>query len=96
MIITGQIKDPRVQPLTTVTEVNISKDLGHAKVWVSRFGDRAAVDGSVGCPQSRGGLYPGRDIKAHVDARVPHLRFLRDDAMENGFRIAQKLREIKS
>ena len=96
MIITGQIKDPRVQPLTTVTEVNISKDLGHAKVLVSRFGDRAEVEGSVDALNHAAGYIQGV-ISKRMSMRVfPHLRFLRDDAMENGFRIAQKLREIQS
>ena len=96
MIITGQIKDPRVQPLTTVTEVNVAKDLGHAKVWVSRAGDRSEVDGSVEALNHAAGFIQGV-ISKRMSLRVfPHLRFLRDDAMENGFRIAQKLRDIKS
>ena len=96
MIITGQIKDPRVQPLTTVTEVQVTKDLGHAKVWVSRPGDRAEVDGSVEALNHAAGFVQGV-ISKRMSLRVfPRLRFLRDDAMENGFRIAQKLRDISS
>ena len=45
MISTGEIKDPRIEPLTTITEVKVSKDMSHAKVWVSRFGDRETVAG---------------------------------------------------
>ena len=37
MIQRGEIKDPRVESLTTVTAVEVSKDLAHAKVWVSRL-----------------------------------------------------------
>jgi len=94
MIITGEIKDPRIEPFTTVTEVNVSRDLGHAKVWVSRFGDRDAVSGSVEALNHAAGYIQGV-LSKRISLRIfPRLTFLRDDAMENGFRIAQKLRDI--
>ena len=94
MISTGEIKDPRIEQLTTVTEVNISRDLGHAKVWVSRFGDRAAVAGSVDGLNHAAGFIQGV-LSKRISLRVfPRLTFLVDNSMENGFRIAQKLRDI--
>jgi len=94
MIITGEIKDPRIESFTTVTEVNVSRDLGHAKVWVSRFGDRDAVSGSVEALNHAAGYIQGV-LSKRISLRIfPRLTFLRDDAMENGFRIAQKLRDI--
>ena len=94
MISTGQIKDPRIEQLTTVTEVNVSRDLGHAKVWVSRFGDRAAVAGSVDGLNHAAGFIQGV-LSKRISLRVfPRLTFLIDNSMENGFRIAQKLRDI--
>ena len=94
MIFTGEIKDPRIERLTTVTEVNVSRDLGHAKVWVSRFGDRDAVADSVDALNHAAGF-----IQLVLSKRIslrsfPKLTFLRDDSMENGFRIVQKLRDV--
>jgi ribosome-binding factor A len=94
MMLRGEIKDPRVEPLTTVTEVKLSRDLGHAKVWVSRFGDRDAVDGSVAALNHAAGYIQGILAKRISLRTFPRLAFFRDDAMENGFRIAQKLRDI--
>jgi ribosome-binding factor A len=94
MIQRGEIKDPRVEPLTTVTEVKLSRDLGHAKVWVSRFGDRGLVDGSVAALNHAAGYIQGILCKRISLRTFPRLAFFRDDAMENGFRIAQKLRDI--
>lgn len=94
MIVTGQIKDPRVEPLTTVTEVSLSKDLGHAKVWVSRFGDREAVSQTVDALNHAAGYIQGVLARRISLRTFPHLTFHRDDAMENGFRVAKKLREI--
>ncbi len=94
MIAQGQIKDPRVEPLTTVTEVNLSRDLGHARVWVSRYGDRQAVEQSVEALNHAAGFIQGV-LARRISLRVfPKLSFHRDDAMENGFRVAQKLREV--
>ena len=94
MIITGEIKDPRVERLTTVTEVNVSRDLGHAKVWVSRFGDREAVSDSVSALNHAAGFIQGVLSKRISLRTFPKLTFLRDDSMENGFRIAKKLRDV--
>lgn len=96
MILKGEIKDPRIEPLTTITEVNISKDMSHAKVWVSRFGGRDMVDESVEGLNHAAGYIQGVLAK-RISLRVfPHLHFRRDDAMENGFRVAQKLRDLQS
>ena len=94
MMMTGEIKDPRIEALTTVTEVKVTRDLGHAKVWVSRFGDREAVAGSVAALNHAAGFIQGV-LSKRISLRIfPRLTFLLDDSMENGFRIAQKLREI--
>ncbi len=95
MLATGQIKDPRIEPMTTVTEVNVSRDLGHAKVWVSRFGDRRTVSQSVDALNHAAGFIQ-LVLSKRISLRTfPRLTFVRDDAMENGFRVAQKLRDIR-
>jgi ribosome-binding factor A len=94
MITLKEIKDPRIEELTTVTEVKISKDLSHALVWVSRFGDRSAVAGSVEALNHAAGFIQ-LVLSKRISLRTfPRLKFILDDSMENGFRIAQKLRDI--
>ena len=41
-IIRGEIKDPRISPLTSVVAVNVAPDLKTAKVWISTLGDEKA------------------------------------------------------
>jgi len=94
MIQQGEIKDPRVETLTTVTAVSVTKDLAHAKVWVSRHGERELLAGSVEALNHASGF-----IRSALARRVPlrtfpRLHFVIDDSMERGFRIAQKLRDI--
>ncbi len=93
MIQRGEIKDPRVESLTTVTAVEVTKDFAHAKVWVSRFGERERLAGSVEALNHASGF-----IRSALAQRIPlrtfpRLHFVLDDSMERGFRIAQKLRD---
>ena len=95
MIATGEIKDPRIEPLTAITEVSLAKDMGHAKVWVSRFGSREKVS-ECGAALNHAAGFIQSVLARRISLRVfPHLTFLRDDAMENGFRVAQKLRDLQ-
>jgi ribosome-binding factor A len=38
LILSGEVKDPRVGPFTSITRVEASRDLSTAKVYVSAFG----------------------------------------------------------
>ena len=40
--IRGEIKDPRIAPLTSVVAVEVSPDLKTCKAWISVLGDEAA------------------------------------------------------
>ncbi len=96
MIITGEIKDPRLEKLTTVTDVELSRDLGHAKVYVSRFGDRKALEGSVQALNHAAGFIQGV-LSKRISLRIfPKLLFILDDSIERGVRITKKLREISA
>ncbi len=52
-VIRGEIKDPRISPLTSVVAVEVAPDLKTCKVWVSVYGDentpelRFIVDESI-------------------------------------------------
>ena len=38
-IIRGEIKDPRISPLTSVISVEVATDLKTCKAWISVYGD---------------------------------------------------------
>ncbi len=93
MIQRGEIKDPRVESLTTVTAVQVTKDFAHAKVWVSRFGERERLAGSVEALNHASGFIRSALARRIPLRTFPRLHFVLDDSMERGFRIAQKLRD---
>lgn len=87
------LKDPRIG-FVTVTAVETSRDLDHAKVWVSVFGsDRQrektleALAGAVGVLQAR----INRELKLR---RTPHLVFVYDRAVEHGVRMTHLIDEL--
>ena len=92
-IITRDVADPRVG-FVTITSVETTQDLRHAKVWVSVIGQAAERDAAVDAlrhamPFIRHELGKRLRIK-----RIPDLHVHLDDTAERGTRILQLLAEI--
>ena len=87
--------DPRVG-FVTITEVETTPDLRHAKVWVSVIGQPAERDAAVAAlrhamPFIRHELGKRLRIK-----RIPDLHVHLDDTAERGTRILQLLADLDS
>ena len=90
--ITQGIKDPRVG-FVTVTAVNTSPDLRHARVFVSVFGDDNARKLSLDGLRSAHGFLQRR---VAVELRLKHtptLEFAYDDTLDRVERVAKLLDE---
>ncbi len=84
------LKDPRVG-FVTVTAVETSPDLSHARVYVSVLGSAEERASTLeGLASSQGFLQGviGRELRMK---RTPTLRFEHDDSVDHGFRIAELL-----
>jgi ribosome-binding factor A len=88
------IKDPRVG-MVTITDVELSADLKHARVFVSVLGDATARQRSLD------GLASARPyIQSQVGRRLglratPELRFLLDPSFDRAARIDALLRDLE-
>jgi ribosome-binding factor A len=91
-IITAEgLKDPRVG-FVTVTGVETSPDLRHAKVFVSVLGGKTERDLTMtALEKSRGFLQAKINASLHVK-RTPQLQFLYDDTLDNALRIERALK----
>ena len=94
-IIARDIADPRVG-FATVTRVETTPDLRHAKVWVSVIGqpaERTATVAALGraMPFVRHEL--GRTLRIK---RIPDLHVHLDDTAERGTRVLQLLNELEA
>jgi ribosome-binding factor A len=91
--IAGGLKDPRVG-FVTVTAVDTSPDLRHARVYVSVLGsDDERAETMAGLESSRGFLQAGIARELRIK-HTPALVFEQDAAIERGMRISRLLDEV--
>ena len=89
-----ELKDPRLG-FVTVTEVEVSKDLRQAKVFVSVLGDEKQWKSSLAALDSARGFVRNW-LRQHLDLRVtPEVDFRADRSMEHAARIQSLLKQVK-
>lgn len=88
-IIQNHIKDPRLPPFVSVTGVRVTKDLKHAKTFVSVLGTEEQKQGALKALQSASG-YIRHEIGQRVKLRfTPEFHFHLDDSIEHGMHIGK-------
>ena len=87
------LKDPRIG-FVTVTTVETSRDLDHAKVWVSVLGDERQRERSLEALAGAAGVLQGRINRELKLRRTPHLEFVYDRAVEHGVRMTHLIDEL--
>ena len=82
-----EVNDPRLITLISVTEVSLSPDLRHAKVFVSTLGNEInKEDMLAGFNKASGFLR--RELASHLKLKyTPQLSFHYDDSIERGARL---------
>jgi ribosome-binding factor A len=90
-----ELKDPRLG-FVTVTEVEVSKDLRQAKVFVSVLGDDAKWKSSMAALESARGFVRNW-LRQHLELRVtPELDFRPDHSLEHAARIQSLLKQVRA
>jgi len=84
------LKDPRIG-FVTVTAVETSPDLRHARVFVSVLGDEQERDDSLAGLQSAHGILQAEVARLTHMKRTPELKFVYDETVERGMRINEIL-----
>ena len=82
-----ELRDPRVGMLT-ITAVDVSPDLSHAKVFFTIFEKEKLAETAAGLKRSAGFLRSqlARRIKLYT---TPELRFVYDESVERGDRLSR-------
>lgn len=93
-IIRGDIKDPRVSPLTSVVSVEVAPDLKTCKAWISVYGDEQVQKDTIAGLKSAEG-YIRRELAARINLRnTPEIRFIADQSIEHGVRMSRLIDEV--
>lgn len=88
-IIRGEIKDPRVSPLTSVVACEVAPDLKTCKAFVSVYGDEQAIADTLKGLKSAEG-YIRRELARRVNLRnTPEIRFIVDESIAYGVRMSK-------
>ena len=93
-VLQRELKDPRLG-FVTVTDVETSKDLRVAKIFVSVLGDDKQWAGSMAALGSARGFIRNW-LRQHLDLRVtPDLDFRPDRSMEHAAKIQSLLKKVQ-
>jgi ribosome-binding factor A len=96
MLTRGDLKDPRVTGLVTVTGAKMGPDLKDITVYLSVMGDepvkKSTLEGlRAACPYLQGEVSRALGLR-----HTPHMRIVYDESVERGDRIDQLLREARA
>lgn len=95
MILTHQVKDPRVSEFLSVNRVEVAGDLAYAKVYVSSFLDDSSVRLGVKGLQNAAGFIQSTIAKKLSIYKFPKLTFIADFSMKEGYRMVQTLNALE-
>lgn len=87
-LLRDEVKDPRVGRFT-ITAVEVSADLSHAKIFVTHLAGRENADEAVKALQHTAGFLRSALAQRLKLYSVPQLHFAYDDSIENGMRLSQ-------
>lgn len=93
-VIRRDVHNPHVNEFVTVTRVDVSKDLRHAKVYISIIGTEIEKKNSLEALQSAAGFIAITSSKKVILRFFPALRFILDDSVDKHMRIEELLKEI--
>ena len=93
-VIRGDIKDPRINPFTSVVAVEVAPDLKTCKAYISVLGDDASMaDTLVGLKSAEG--FIRSQIAKKVNLRhTPEIRFIMDQSIAYGVNMSKLIDDV--
>lgn len=93
-IISREIKDPRISPMTSVTDVIVTPDLKFCKAFISVLGDEEAAKDTLAGLNSANG-YIRRELASSINLRnTPEITFVIDNSISYGIEMSKKIAEV--
>ena len=95
-IIRGELKDPRINPMTTVMEVEVAPDLKSAKAYISVLGDKESQENTLAGLNSAMGFVRNQLAKRINLRNTPEIRFIMDQSVEYGINMSKLIDEVNA
>lgn len=93
-IIRGEIKDPRIAPMTSVVAVEVAPDLKTCKAWVSVLGDEKAQSDTLQGLRSAEGYIRGQLARTINLRNTPQITFIMDQSIAYGVNMSKLIDEV--
>ena len=93
-IIRSEIKDPRINPVTSVVSVEGAPDRKTCKAYISVLGDEKSQQDTIAGLKSAEG-YIRRELARTVNLRnTPEIKFILDQSIEYGINMSKLIDEV--
>lgn len=93
-IIRGEIKDPRIAPMTSVVAVEVAPDLKTCKAWISVLGDEKAQADTLDGLKSAEGYIRGQLARTINLRNTPQITFIMDQSIAYGVSMSKLIDEV--
>ena len=95
-IIRGEIKDPRINPMTSVVAVEVAPDLKSCKAYISVLGDEESQKNTIKGLRSAEGFIRTKLAKSINLRNTPEITFVLDQSIEYGVNMSRLIDEVNS
>lgn len=93
-IISREIKDPRINPMTSVVSVEVAPDLKTAKVYISVLGDDESKKATLTGLRNAAAYMRGQLARTLNLRNTPELTFILDTSIEYGVNMSKLIDEV--
>lgn len=93
-IIRGEIKDPRINPMTSVVAVEVAPDLKSCKAYISVLGDEESQKDTLAGLKSAEGYIRTMLAKSINLRNTPEIKFILDQSIEYGINMSKLIDDI--
>jgi ribosome-binding factor A len=93
-LISLEIKDPRINPMTSVVAVEVAPDLKHAKVYISVLGDEESRMNTFQGLKSASPFMRSQLAKTINLRNTPELTFVMDQSIEYGVHMSKLIDDV--
>lgn len=93
-IIRGEIKDPRINSMTSVVSVEVAPDLKTCKAWISVLGDEDSQRATLEGLKSAEGYIKNQLAKMVNLRNTPEIRFILDQSIAYGVSMSKRIDEV--
>ena len=93
-IIRSEVKDPRINPMTSVVSVEVAPDLKTAKAYISVLGDEQSQKDTLAGLKSSAGFIR-HQLARRVNLRnTPEITYIMDQSIEYGVNMSRRIDEV--